>query len=362
MPELERCLRKTHALTVPKAEAERALRTIRSLKLTDSTLQLGRTNEIVFIPLLREPSAEETHNVKAHCASARFTQALFEEREVRPRNLGDYLRGKVPQALLSTLPHSYDIIGEIGIIELFGELAPFSSIIGEGIMKINPHLRLVLKKSSQVSGTFRTREYEAIAGEGPTETVHEEFSCLFRLDVTKVYFNPRLSHERMRVAKQIKEGECVLDMFAGVGPYSILIAKTQRVAQIYSVDINPEAFRYLKENVLLNQVADQVVPLLGDAGLLVETKLRGTANRVIMNLPSESNKFLHAAVKALNEEGGIIHYYTFASRSDNLGEIRESVRTSIEQCGRKVDSFAFSDIIKEVAPHRVQIGMDIVVR
>ncbi len=355
-------MRKTHALTVPKAEAESALRIMRGLKLTDGTLRLGRTSEIVFIPLVREPSAEDIRNVKAQYATAQFTQALFEEREMRPRNLTDSLRGKIPEALLSSLPRSYDIIGEIGIIELFGELAPFSSMIGEGIMEINPHLRLVLRKSGQVSGTFRTRDYETIAGEGDTETVHEEFSCLFRLDVTKVYFNPRLSHERMRVARQIKGGECVLDMFAGVGPYSILIAKTQHDSQIYSADINPEAFRYLKHNILLNRVADQVTPLLGDAGRLVETKLRGTANRVIMNLPSESNKFLPAAVQALKEEGGIIHYYTFASRSDDLDQIKASVRSAIESYGNTVDSFAFSDTIKEVAPNRVQIGMDVVVR
>jgi tRNA (guanine37-N1)-methyltransferase len=355
-------LRKTHALTVPKAEAERALRTMRDLKLMDGTLRLSRTGEIVFIPLVRESSAEDIRKVKARYATAQFTQALFEEREMRPRNLTDSLRGKVPEVLLSSLPRSYDIIGEIGIIELFGELAPFSSMIGEGIMEINPHLRLVLKKSGQVSGTFRTREYQAIAGEGGTETVHEEFACLFRLDVTKVYFNPRLSHERMRVARQIKKGECILDMFAGVGPYSILIARTQRDSQIYSADINPEAFRYLKHNILLNRVADQVVPLLGDAGQLVETNLRGKANRVIMNLPSESNKFLSAAVQALKEEGGIIHYYTFASRSDDLDQIRKLVRSAIEHYGCKVDSFAFSDIIKEVAPNRVQIGMDIVIK
>ena len=151
-------------------------------------------------------------------------------------------------------------------------------------------------------------------------------------------------------------------MFAGVGPYSILIARTQRDSQIYSADINPEAFRYLKHNILLNRVADQVVPLLGDAGQLVETNLRGKANRVIMNLPSESNKFLSAAVQALKEEGGIIHYYTFASRSDDLDQIRKLVRSAIEHYGCKVDSFAFSDIIKEVAPNRVQIGMDIVIK
>jgi tRNA (guanine37-N1)-methyltransferase len=330
--------------------------------LTDDTLKLGRTSEIVFIPLVREPSAEDTRNVKAQYATAQFTQALFEERVMRPRNLTDSLRGKVPEELLSSLPRSYDIIGEIGIIELFEELAPFSSIIGDGIMEINPHLRLVLRKSGQVSGTFRTREYETIAGKGNTETIHEEFSCLFRLDVTKVYFNPRLSNERMRVARQIKGGERVLDMFAGVGPYSILIAKTQHDSQIYSVDINPDAFRYLKHNILLNRVADQVVPLLGDAGQLIETNLRRTANRVIMNLPSESNKFLYAAVQALKEEGGTIHYYTFASRSDDLDQIRESVRSAIERSGSTVDSFEFAETIKEVAPNRVQIGMDIVVR
>jgi len=355
-------LRKTHAITVPKADAERALKTVRGLKLTDGTLKLGRTTEMVFIPLVREPTAKDIRNLKAQYATAQFTQALFEEREMRPRNLTDSLRGKVPDALLSSLPHSYDIIGEIGIVELFGDLAPFYPMIGEEIMEINPHLRLVLRRSGQTSGTFRTRQYEAIAGEGDTETVHEEFSCLFRLDVTKVYFNPRLSHERMRVARQIREGEFVLDMFAGVGPYSILIAKTQRDSQIYSADINPEAFRYLKHNILLNRVADQVVPLLGDAGQLVETKLRGTANRVIMNLPSESNRFLHTAVQALNEEGGIIHYYTFASRNDDLDQIKKSIRSAIERHGRKIDSFTFSDTIKEVAPNRVQIGMDIVVR
>ncbi len=320
-------MRKTHALTVPKAEAEKALKTLRGLKLTDGRLKLGRTGEMVFIPLVREPSGDDVHNIRAQCATVQFTQALFEEREMRPRSLIDFLRGKLPDGLLSSLPCSYDIIGEIGIIELFGELVQFSSMIGEGIMEINPHLRIVLRKSGQVSGTFRTAEYKAIAGEGDTGTVHEEFSCLFHLDVTKVYFNPRLSHERMRVARQVKEGERVLDMFAGVGPFSILIAKTRPYSEIYSVDINPDAFRYLKENILLNRVADRVVPLLGDAGQLVEANLQGKANRVIMNLPSESNRFLSAAVQALREEGGIIHYYTFASRGDSLDQVRGSVRS-----------------------------------
>ena len=180
--------------------------------------------------------------------------------------------------------------------------------------------------------------------------------------MTTAYFNPRLSHERMRVAREVEEGEQVLDMFAGVGPYSILIAKTQRTSKVYSVDINPEAFTYLEDNILLNQVADRVVPLLGDSGKLAVGDLRGTANRVIMNLPSESTKFLDAAVQALGEDGGVIHYYAFAPRSDNMDEIKRSISSRIERQGKTVDSFTFSNIIKEVAPNRVQIAIDVAIR
>jgi tRNA (guanine37-N1)-methyltransferase len=229
------------------------------------------------------------------------------------------------------------------------------------VMQIDPHLRLVLRKSGDVAGTFRTRGYEVMAGEGKTETIYKEFSCLLQLDLAKVYFNPRLSYERKRVAKQVKESEYVLDMFAGVGPYSILIAKTQKDCKVFSVDVNPDAFRYLEHNVLLNRVADRVIPLFGDSSQIVERRLHGTVNRVIMNLPSESNRFLGSAVQALKPEGGIIHYYSFASRRDALTEIMNQTRNMIQQMGRRVSSFAFSDVIKEVAPNRVQVALDIMV-
>jgi len=226
---------------------------------------------------------------------------------------------------------------------------------------MDSHVRLVLRKSGEIAGTFRTRSLEAIAGTGNTETTHREFSCLYQLDVANAYFNPRLSHERLRVARQVKENECVLDMFAGVGPYSILIAKTHKGCEVHSIDINPDAFRYLKYNIMLNRVADRVIPLFGDARQLVEKDLRGRANRVIMNLPSDSSRFLEVALQALKEQGGVIHYYAFASRKDSVLEITKDVRSIIERHGRVVRSFPFSEIIKEVAPNRVQVAMDVLV-
>jgi len=354
-------LKETYGAIISKGDAERALRTLRHLKLTSSRWKLARTSATVVVPLDHEPSTEEIRKIKEQCPDARITKASFEEIMNRPRNLVESLRGKIPDKFLPNLPHSFDVIGEIATIDIPQELVQFSSIIGEGVMEIDPHLRLVLRKSSEIAGTFRTRRLEAIAGTGNTETTHREFSCLFQLDVAKAYFNPRLSHERLRIAKQVKEDECVLDMFAGVGPYSILIAKTHEDSKLYSIDINPDAFRYLRHNIMLNRVADRVIPLFGDARQLVEKSLRGTASRVIMNLPSDSSRFLEVALQALKEQGGVVHYYAFASRKDSVPEIAKDVRSMIERQGRVARSFPFSDIVKEVAPNRVQVAMDVLV-
>jgi tRNA (guanine37-N1)-methyltransferase len=354
-------LKETFGVIIPKEDTERALRTLRSLKLTSDMCKLARTSTTVVVPLDHEPSPEELQKIKEQCANARVTKTSFEETRKRPRNLVESLHGRIPDELLPSLPHSFDVIGEIATIDIPRELVQFSSIIGEGVMEMDPHLRLVLRKSGEVAGTFRTRSLEVIAGTGNMETIHREFSCLLQVDVAKTYFNPRLSHERLRVAKQVKENECVLDMFAGVGPYSILIAKTHQDCKAYSIDINPDAFRYLKQNIMLNQVADRVIPLFGDARQLVEKGLRGTANRVIMNLPSDSADFLEVALQALKEQGGVIHYYAFASRKVSVPEIAKQVRSIIEHHGRVARSFSFSDIIKEVAPNRVQVAMDVLV-
>ncbi len=355
-------MKTAYGVTISKKEAERAIRVLRKLELINRTLKPVRKDSTVTIPFEHEPSFADVAEIKNRWGDAEITEARFDETTTNPKSLAESLAGKIPDRLRLNLPNSFDIIGDIAIVELPQELTPFSPQIGEAILGIDTHLRLVLRRLGETKGTFRTREFEAIAGTGGTETVYREFSCLYRLDVAKVYFNPRLSSERMRVAKQVALNEFVLDMFAGVGPYSILISKTHADSRAFSVDINPDAFKYLKENVLLNRVADRVTPLFGNVRQVVERGLRGMADRVIMNLPSESNQFLDVAAQALREEGGVIHYYSFASRRDSVTEIMDRVRSSIETQGRRVDSFGYADVIKEVAPNRVQVAVDILVR
>ena len=348
-------------IEVDSVHAQNALRILDAMGLTDHTLKFLHNDRNLIIPVKRHPSVNELSEVISCSPEARIVETTFDKSTERLRTIREATERSMPLQMLERLPRSYDIIGDIAIVELNDELDEFAEPIGKGIMQLNPHVRLVVKKTAKTAGQYRTRGIERIAGEGSTETVHHEFSCKLLLDVASVYFNPRLSHERMRIAKQVKIGETIVDMFAGVGPCSILIGKTQPTAKVFSVDLNPIAYKYLAENVFLNKLADRVFPLMGDVRNLVSRKLGNVADRVVMNLPSDSTAFLQTAVALLKPSGGWIHYYVFASRDEGVETTTDVFCKGIEAYGRKVESFGFKRIMKEVAPNRVEICLDAIV-
>ncbi len=174
---------------------------------------------------------------------------------------------------------------------------------------------VVANKKTSVGTEYRTRDVEVIAGENRTETLHREYGCIYELDVTRAYFSPRLGTERMRIAKQVKAGERVLVMFAGIGPYAILMAKYARPKEVYAVELNPAAVEYMKENIRRNKV--DVKAILGDAG--IEAGKHGIFDRIIMPLPKDAGNFLDKAIPAV-KKGGIIHYYTFTSTTEEAAQ------------------------------------------
>jgi tRNA (guanine37-N1)-methyltransferase len=319
---------------------------------------LQRTTETVGIPLAHSLSAQDESILRRELGDFQVQEASFEPIQSKPGNLRAAARGLLPPHLVAKLPRSFDIIGDIGIIELSPELEAYSVEVGKAVLQVNPHVRLVLRKSGEVTGKFRTRGLLALAGSGGMETVHHEFACRYHLDVSSVYFNPRLGHERRRVAEQVKEDEVVVDMFAGVGPYSILAAKLQPRSRVYAVDINPSAIKYLKENILANEVADRVIPLLGDARELSRSILHGVADRVIMNLPSEAQQYLDSALHVLKSTGGLIHFYQFIQRGERFASVTEQFRTLVAAQRREVQSFRYGKVIREIAPSRVQVALD----
>lgn len=264
-----------------------------------------------------------------------------------PRDLREVLKGRMSDKELKQF-RAFDIVGDIAVIKLPEGLLPKKRLIGQALMQVHRHVRTVLNQTSPVRGEFRTRELEVIAGEPRTETVHHEGGCSFRVDLAKTYFSPRLATERLRVAKQVKPGEVVTNLFAGVGSYSVIIVRHSEAARVYSIDKNPEAFKFMCENIRINKVGGRVVPILGDAREVVERRLAGKADRVLMPLPELAHDFFGVALEALKTSGGVVHFYDFGREPDVFGPSFEFARSvaapkgfRVEQLGaRKVRSYA----------------------
>jgi len=272
--------------------------------------------------------------------------------------LSEALKGKIPEKLLAKVPRSLDLIGHVAVVEIPRELEPYASLIGETLMRMHRHIETVLAKVGPVEGEHRIRRFKLIAGKPETETLHREHGCLFRLDVGKVYFSPRLSFEHARVAGLVRPGETVLDMFAGVGPFSILIAKRSRNVRVYAVDANSEAYRYLYENVRLNKVEDRVTPVLGDIRKVAKTKLgRLRFDRIIMNLPEKAYRYLAEACLLAKPEA-TIHYYCFAGGQSPEDEALKSLKENLASLKIEDCRVLKVRLVREVAPRIWQVAVD----
>jgi len=253
-----------------------------------------------------------------------------------PKDLHEALRGQLSEEEFKQF-RAFDIVGDIAVVKLPKGLLPKKRLIGQALMQVHRHVRTVLRQTSAVRGEFRMRKLELIAGEPKTETMYHESGCNFKVDLAKTYFSPRLAHERLRIAKLVKPGEIVTNLFAGVGSYSVVIAKRGKASRVYSIDKNPAAFDYMRTNIRINKVGDRVVPILGDAREVVEDHLRGKADRVLMPLPELAREFFDIALLALRPEGGVVHLYDFGKEPELFKPSLEFARAAAAAKGRKAE-------------------------
>jgi tRNA (guanine37-N1)-methyltransferase len=256
---------------------------------------------------------------------------------------------------------SFDIIGDIAITKLPTPSPENAKGAAEAIMKVHRNVKAIFVQTSPVAGDFRLRGLTHIAGENRTLTFHRESGCAFAVDVETCYFSPRLSHERMRIAQLVQPGETVVNMFAGAGCFSVVIARHSQTAKVYSIDVNPAAVQFMRENVRLNRVYGRVVPLLGDAKAIIETHLMHCADRVLMPLPEKAFEYLPVAVSALKAQGGWIHYHGFehAEKNENPKELVElRVAEKLASLGVGFE-LPFSRVARTVGPNRHHVVVDV---
>ncbi|MBN2067248.1 MAG: class I SAM-dependent methyltransferase family protein [Candidatus Diapherotrites archaeon] len=256
-------------------------------------------------------------------------------REKQPRNLKDTLEGKLSRKEMQHLITSFDSYGNIAVIQIPKGLGKKAKVIGEALLGINKQFKTVCMVTGEHQGKYRVQPVKVIAGEKNTVATYRESGCLFRFELGKVFFSPRLATERQRIAKLIKSGEVIAAFFAGVGPFPIVFARNSPMEKAYAIELNPNAFRAMQENITLNKCQKKVEAIKGDVKKQVH-RIKGKCDRVAMPLPKEGGSFLKEAFAAIKPKGGTIHFYAFVEREKGLKETLEKIKNAAKAQKRRV--------------------------
>jgi tRNA (guanine37-N1)-methyltransferase len=335
--------KKTKAVCVPLSEAEPVRRTLRKSNLLSDDIEILKEGKFIYFPI-----KEVTEELKSY----KIVSKSIKLKATKPHCYKDLLT--LPKKLLNELPTSYDTVGAIILMKLPKVLFPYRKQIGKALLETHNNIRTVCLVDP-VSGELRTRNIEIIAGEKRTLTTHTEYGLSFDVDVGTTYFSPRLASERKRVTDLVKPGEIVVDMFAGVAPFSIMIARFAKPKVVYAIDKNKEAITLAQQNVKQNHVLETVEVVHTDAKN-VKKVIPVKADRIIMNLPFSAYTFFSAAL-SIAAEMCIVHYYDIISEED----IEERIST-LKKIAAKQD-YDLIDVsirkIKSYAPREFYIGLDI---
>ncbi|MEM5820407.1 MAG: class I SAM-dependent methyltransferase family protein [Candidatus Aenigmatarchaeota archaeon] len=232
--------------------------------------------------------------------------------------LKEKLKDKIPKEILDKIPRSFDIIGNkekaVAIIDWNEIYDRYKNEIAKAIMELNKNVKSVLFKKTPRKGNLRLYEFEII-GDKNTEVIHKEYGYFLKLDPTKVYFSPRESTERQRIASKVKENEKILYLFSGIAPFAFAIFKKIKNVKVYCIEINKYAIKYAEENKKINKVENKLFNIICDVRYL---NLKEKFDRILVTLPISTENFL---IKALEfaKENTIIHYYNWG-KEDNLFE------------------------------------------
>jgi len=251
---------------------------------------------------------------------------------------------------------AFDQIGDIIVIRIPDSLITKKKIIGEKILEQVTTAKSVFYQSSDVEGDFRTRSLELVTGENRTETEYKEYGCRFIVDVEKAFFSPRLSTERERIANLVQNGDIVVNMFGGIGMFSIMAAKNKKCT-VYNIDINPIASKLCEKNITLNKLHGKVISINGDAVQIITDQLENKGDRTLMLLPERSDEFLEYAILA-TKNNGIIHYYSHihADKKQDAPKLSEQHYLEITKVKSEILN---SKIVRAIGPRYYQTVVDV---
>ncbi|MFW9945834.1 MAG: class I SAM-dependent methyltransferase family protein [Candidatus Odinarchaeota archaeon] len=372
---------KTRYIKVKKQDAQIFLNFVKKKhnfeKVIDRRKQILSESDFVLFPLIENNDILEmlTDSCESNFRFEIISTTNYSSSKKIIQSLEIILKDKLPQNVFDLLPKSYDIIGHIAIVEFdrFNVLSYKKSIkykkeFAKALIIATKAIKAVYEKKSKIKGKFRLRELKLLSGKDKSETIHKENHCLFKLNIKKTYFTPRLVFERRRLSMyNLKENELIIDMFAGVGPFSIQLAKNNDVV-IYAFDINPYAYKYLKENIELNKLKGVILPFNIDIKKLLKptnnlgNKLKNKANRIIMNLPEKSIEFVDIACFLMKLSGGILHIYQFSEKNKPIEKAIDNLSVSLKKYYWCIYQVINSKVVKAYSPKIDLVVIDALIK
>ncbi|TKJ27765.1 MAG: hypothetical protein CEE42_00905 [Promethearchaeota archaeon Loki_b31] len=371
----------TKFLKIKKDSAEKFLKLIKTKfsdeNIIDKRKKVIHSGAYVLFPLIK--NKENVNKLNESNVNDLNFEIVNAKGEMDPnykfRSLEEALVGELSEDIIDLIPKSYDVIGKIAIIE-FDQLNSLSvdktslykRKIAKAIAKVNKTVETVYEKKSEVKGKYRLKELQPLFGVNNPETFHKENNCIFKLNVKNTYFTPRLVFERKRLSLlKFAKNELIVDMFAGVGPISIQIARINHV-KIYSFDINPTAYKYLIENIELNKLKGEILAYNIDVMDLINSSnelginLKNRLDRIIMNLPEQSINYVDIACFLMKKTGGILHLYQFCEKPDPIEKGIKNLITKLNRMGWYIEEIINSKIVKPFSPKSDLIVVDVKIK
>lgn len=286
-------------LRVARPSAEGVRKRLSAHGFVDTGREILEEGSSVVLPVLRLPDDDILPEGLAEVVEREFPVRCSRRDPI------DRIRGtaEVPERLKGMLPRRWESFGDVLVLRLPGAFAGREEAVARAYADVLG-AKSVLLDEGGVVGEMRTPVVRVVFGDDPVAT-HRENGVLFRFDASRIMFSSGNVDERARVSRLDCDGETIVDMFAGIGYFSVPVAVHRRPERVVACELNPTAFRFLRENVSLNAVEDRVEPVLGDNRSLPGESF---ADRVFMGYVKTTHEYLGTAGRIIRD-GGILHYH-----------------------------------------------------
>jgi tRNA wybutosine-synthesizing protein 2 len=273
------------------------------------------------------------------------------------RQLQEKLKHALSASELELVPSSFQRLGHIAIVRLKQELVPKKEYVGEAVLAIVPGVKTVCLNTKKIETEFRQPNIEFLVGENNLVVVHREHECIFRFDVTKLMWSMGNMNERKRMYEMVKPGEVAVDFFAGMGYWSIPIAKHAQPGHVYAIDANPDAIDALRENQKLNKIPKEKMTVIQGKCEEVAPTLGHIADRIIMGYLPAPTFALTAAFHTFKPRGGTLHYEGVCEEG-KYDELLQDVRDQGTSLGWNAE-LLHAQPVKSMAPRKWHYVLDI---